>query len=142
MMKVSEIMTSQVETCSTDTPIQEVASQMLSLDVGSIPVVENGKLAGIITDRDIVIRGIASQFSLDTPVGQILSSDLVTGTPDMDTEDAAMLMAEHQIRRLPIVDNDQIVGIVSLGDVAVKDPSDEESEIALEDISKPAKPNE
>ncbi|TWT27796.1 CBS domain-containing protein [Planomicrobium sp. CPCC 101110] len=143
-MKVTEIMTTDVETCTTDTAIQAVAVQMLNLDVGSIPVVDTngGGLVGIITDRDIVIRGIAAQFSLDTPVGQILSSDLVTGTPDMDVEDAATLMAEHQIRRLPICEDNKLLGIVALGDIAVKDQSDEHAGEAIEDISKPASPND
>ncbi|MDN7244613.1 CBS domain-containing protein [Planococcus shenhongbingii] len=140
-MKVTEIMTTDVQTCTLDTPLQEIATWMLNLDVGSIPIVDNGKLAGIITDRDVVIRGIAAQFALDTPVRQILSSDLVTGTPDMDLEEAADLMAEHQIRRLPIVEGDRLVGIVSLGDVAVKDPSDMHAGSAIEDISKPAEPS-
>lgn len=139
-MKVTEIMTTDVETCSSDTPIQAVATQMMNLDVGSIPVTDGDRLVGIVTDRDIVIRGIAAQFTLDTPVGQIISSDLVTGRPDMDIEDAAALMSQHQIRRLPIVEDDRIVGIVSLGDVAVKDPSDQHAGEAIEDISKPAEP--
>ncbi|MGI2327599.1 CBS domain-containing protein [Planococcus sp. YIM B11945] len=142
-MKVTEIMTTDVETCTPDTPIQAVATQMMTLDVGSIPVAENGRLVGIVTDRDIVVRGIAAQFALDTPVGQIISSNLVTGTADMDIEDAATLMASNQIRRLPIVeDGDRLVGIVALGDVAVKDPSDQHAGAAIEDISKPAEPNE
>lgn len=142
-MKVTEIMTTEVETCTTDTTIQAVATQMLNLDVGSIPVLDTngGNLVGIITDRDIVIRGIAAQFALDTPVGQILSSNIVAGTPDMDVEDAAEMMAEHQIRRLPICENDKLLGIVSLGDIAVKDQTDENAGIAIEDISKPAEPN-
>jgi len=143
-MKVTEIMTTDVETCTTDTPIQAVAIQMLNLDVGSIPVVDTngGGLVGIITDRDIVIRGIAAQFSLDTPVGQIISSDLVTGTPDMDVEDAATLMADHQIRRLPICEDNKLLGMVSLGDIAVKDPTDKNAGTAIEDISKPSQPND
>lgn len=140
-MKVTEIMTSQVETCTTDTPIQEVATQMVNLDVGSIPVTgDDGKLAGIITDRDIVTRGVAAQVSFDTPVGKILSSDLITGTPDMDVEEAAEMMASNQIRRLPIVEDNRVVGIVALGDIAVKDPTDQHAGEAIEDISKPAKP--
>ena len=140
-MKVTEIMTTDVETCSPEATLQEIAIRMLELDVGSIPVSDDDKLIGIITDRDIVVRGIASQFSLDTPVSRIISSDMVTGTKDMDVEKAASLMAKHQIRRLPIVENNQVVGIVSLGDIAVKDPSDEDSAIALEDVSEPAEPN-
>lgn len=97
-------------------------------------------MVGMITDRDLVIRGIASQFSAETPISRILSSDTLTGTKDMDVEEAANIMAKHQIRRLPIVEDNKITGIVSLGDVAVKDPAPADSEVALEDISKPAEP--
>ncbi|WP_342388825.1 CBS domain-containing protein [Salinicoccus bachuensis] len=140
-MKVREIMTTEVETCGPETTIQEVASKMMELDVGSIPVTEDGNLRGIITDRDLVIRGIASQFSLETPVNRILSSDNVTGTPDMDVEEAANLMAQEQIRRLPIIEDNKVAGIVSLGDVAVDEEDPEDSEVALEEISKPAEPD-
>ncbi|MFC3419949.1 CBS domain-containing protein [Salinicoccus hispanicus] len=140
-MKVNEIMTTEVETCGPETTIQEVASKMMELDVGSIPVTEDGNLRGIITDRDLVIRGIAAQFSLDTPVNRILSSDNVTGTPDMDVEEAANIMAQQQIRRLPIIEDNRVVGIVSLGDVAVDEEDPEDSEVALEEISKPAEPD-
>jgi CBS domain-containing protein len=111
IMRITDIMTRDVETCSPDATLQEVSSRMLDWDVGSIPIVENDQLVGIITDRDIVIRGIAAQFSLDTPVRQILSSDLVTGTMDMDVEDASTLMAENQIRRLPIVEDNRLLGM-------------------------------
>jgi CBS domain-containing protein len=141
LMKVREIMTTEVETCGPETTIQEVASKMMELDVGSIPVTEDGNLRGIITDRDLVIRGIASQFSLETPVNRILSSDNVTGTPDMDVEEAANLMAQEQIRRLPIIEDNKVAGIVSLGDVAVDEEDPEDSEVALEEISKPAEPD-
>ena len=105
-MKITDIMTTDVETCAPEMSIQEIASKMLELDVGSIPISDGKRLFGIVTDRDIVIRGIASQISLDSPVSQILTSEMVTGTKDMSIEDAADLMAEHQIRRLPIVEND------------------------------------
>lgn len=140
-MKVRELMTSNVDMCTMDTPIQEVATHMLKLDVGSIPVTDNGKLAGIITDRDIVTRGVAAQLPLDTPVGQILSTHMITGSPDMDIKDAAELMATNQIRRLPIVENEKMVGIVSLGDIALKDPSHHLAGEAIEDISKSAEWN-
>ncbi|MDN7245066.1 CBS domain-containing protein [Planococcus shenhongbingii] len=139
-MKVTEIMTSNVDTCSTQTSLQEIAAKMKDLDVGSIPIVDNDKLVGIITDRDIVTRGIAEQKSLDSPVSDILSSNPVTASTDMDVEDAANLMAQHQIRRLPVVEGDKIVGIVSLGDIAVKDKSYDNAEIALDDVSEPAEP--
>ncbi len=139
-MKVTDIMTTDIQTCAPEATLQEVASKMQELDVGSIPISDGKKLHGIVTDRDIVTRGIAAQISLDAPVSQILSSDMITGTKDMDVEQAASVMAQNQIRRLPIVENDQVVGMVSLGDVAVKDPSNENAGIALEDISEPSEP--
>ncbi|MGO1058692.1 CBS domain-containing protein [Planococcus sp. FY231025] len=139
-MKVTEIMTGNVDTCTTEATLQEVASKMKELDVGSIPVVDNNKLVGIITDRDIVTRGIAEQLPLDSPISGILSSDAVTGSTDMSVEDAANLMSKHQIRRLPIVDGGEVVGILSLGDIAVKDTSYDNAEIALDDVSEPAEP--
>lgn len=139
-MKVKEIMTPNVETCGPNTTLQEVASKMKELDVGSIPVSDNEKLVGIVTDRDIVTRGIAEKISLDTPVSDILSSDIVKGNTEMDVEEAAELMADHQIRRLPIVENDQLVGIVSLGDIAVKDKTYGNADIALDEVSEPAEP--
>ncbi len=140
-MKVKDIMTTEIETCGPETTVQQVASKMMELDVGSIPVTEDGNLRGIITDRDLVIRGIASQFSLETPINRILSSSYVTGTPDMDVEEAANIMAQEQVRRLPIIEDNKVVGIVTLGDVAVDEEDPEDSEEALEEISKPAEPD-
>jgi CBS domain-containing protein len=140
-MKVTEIMTPDVDTCSPQATIQEVATRMRDLDVGSIPVADGDKLVGIVTDRDIVIRAIADQLSLDRPISEILSSTPVTGSVDMSVEDAANLMSQHQIRRLPIVENDKIVGIVSLGDIAVKDETYDNAEVALDDVSEPAEPD-
>lgn len=134
-MKITDIMTKDVETCAPETSLQEIASKMLELDVGSIPISDGKRLFGIVTDRDIVIRGIASQISLDSPVSQILTSEMVTGTTDMSIEDAADLMSEHQIRRLPIVENDQLIGIVSLGDIAVRDRTDDNASLILEEVS-------
>ncbi|RHW40044.1 CBS domain-containing protein [Lysinibacillus yapensis] len=140
-MRITEIMTSEVETCSPDTAIVEVAAIMKDLDVGSIPIVEDGHLKGTVTDRDIVVRGVAEDVSLNNPVSEILSPDVVTGNVDMSVEEAAELMAENQIRRLPIVEEDRLVGIVSLGDIAVKDRSNENTDTALENVSQPAAPD-
>jgi len=134
-MKITDIMTKDVETCAPEMSIQEIASKMLELDVGSIPISDGNRLLGIVTDRDIVIRGIASQISLDSPVSQILTSEMITGTTDMSIKDAADLMSEHQIRRLPIVENDRLAGIVSLGDIAVRDRTDDNASMVLEDVS-------
>lgn len=140
-MKITDIMTSEVDTCTPQSSLQEVAAKMKEINVGSIPVVDNDKLVGIITDRDIVVRGIAENVSLDSAVSEILSESIVTGTKDMSVEDAAELMADHQIRRLPIVENDKVVGMVSLGDIAVKDKSYGNADIALDEVSEPAEPD-
>lgn len=140
-MKVSDIMTNEVDTCMPKATLQEAAAKMKEINVGSIPVVDNDKLVGIITDRDIVIRGIADNLPLDTSVSEILSESMVTGTKDMSVEEAAELMADHQIRRLPVVENDKVVGIVSLGDIAVKDKSYGNADIALDEVSEPAEPD-
>lgn len=139
-MKIADIMTSEVDTCTPQTSLQEVAAKMKEINVGSIPVCDNDKLVGIITDRDIVVRGIADNLALDSAVSEILSETMVTGTRDMSVEDAAELMADHQIRRLPVVENDKVVGIVSLGDIAVKDKSYGNADIALDEVSEPAEP--
>lgn len=140
-MKVSDIMTSDVDTCFPNTTIHEAAAKMKEINVGAIPIVENDKLIGIITDRDIVVRGIADNLSLETAVSEIFSENTVTGSKDMSVEEAAELMAAHQIRRLPIVENDKVVGIVSLGDIAVKDKSYGNADIALDEVSEPAEPD-
>ncbi|MFC3212086.1 CBS domain-containing protein [Planomicrobium okeanokoites] len=139
-MKVADIMTKEVDTCNPGHSLQEVAAKMKEINVGSIPICKNEKLVGIITDRDIVVRGIADNLSLESAVSEILSENMVTGNKDMSVEEAAELMADHQIRRLPIVENDKVVGIVSLGDIAVKDKSYGNADIALDEVSEPAEP--
>lgn len=123
-MRIEEIMTTDVETCMPESTLQEVASKMREINVGSIPICEEDRLVGIVTDRDIVIRGIAEQLPGDTAISEILSEEVITGTVDLTIEEAADLMATHKIRRLPIVGNDRIIGIVSLGDLAIRDDSE------------------
>lgn len=122
-MRIEEIMTTDVETCMPESTLQEVASKMREINVGSIPICEEDRLVGIVTDRDIVIRAIAEQIPSDAAVAEILSAEVITGTVDLSIEEAAELMAAHKIRRLPIVENDRVVGIVSLGDLARRDVS-------------------
>lgn len=122
-MRIEEIMTTDVETCMPESTLQEIASKMREINVGSIPICEEGRLVGIVTDRDIVIRGLAEQIPSDAPISEILSAEVITGTVDLTVEEAAELMAVHKIRRLPIVANEQVIGIVSLGDLAIRDAS-------------------
>ncbi|HYX53097.1 MAG TPA: CBS domain-containing protein [Candidatus Limnocylindrales bacterium] len=135
-MKVRDIMTSEgLATATLDTTLTEISTRMRDENVGAIPIVdEEDRLAGIITDRDIVIRGIAAgEDPNECTAEDILSEELHTIHPEADIEEAADLMANRQIRRLPVVEDEIIIGMISLGDIAVK--SDEDASDALEDIS-------
>jgi CBS domain-containing protein len=137
-MNIRDVMTPNPRTVSPGDPIQNAARIMRDEDTGAVPVVDNGRPVGIVTDRDIVVRAVADG-QLDRPVRDIVSGDVVSARPDMSTKEAAELMSEHQVRRLPVVENDRLVGIVSIGDLAVKDPSDKRVGDALEDISQGVK---
>ena len=139
MQTISEVMSSDVQTISPEATIEEAAQEMRDGDFGLVPVVEEDQLLGVVTDRDIAIRAVAEGRDPSTPVREIMSEGVVWAKEDDSVEDAARIMSEHQIRRLPIVDADQrLVGIVSLGDFAV-DSSDIEPVVeALSDISRPS----
>jgi CBS domain-containing protein len=136
-MKVSEVMTSNVETISPDQTVQRAASFMLSADAGSIPVTDGDRLIGMITDRDIAVRGVAKGYGPDTTVRELMTDDLVTVRIDDDIEDAASRMSEAQVRRLPVIDEqDRLCGIVSLGDLS-READDDCADRALEGVSQP-----
>lgn len=132
---IRESMSKDLVTISSSQSIQEAAELMSSKNVGSIPVVDGGQVKGVITDRDITLRTTAQGRPNDTKVADVMSSNLVTGTPDMSSEEAAQLMASNQIRRLPIVENNQLVGYVALGDLATDQMSNEAAGQALTNIS-------
>lgn len=136
-MKVRDIMTSEgLATAALDTTLTEIATRMRDENIGAVPIVdEDDRLVGIITDRDVVVRCIAAgQNPEDCTAEEILSEELHTIHPEAAIEEAADLMANRQIRRLPVVEDEIIVGMISLGDIAVKSDEDDASE-ALEDIS-------
>ena len=135
MGTVNDIMTKEAECCSLLDNMYEVAVKMKDLNVGAIPIIDGGILVGMITDRDIVIRGIAEKNPGSTKVEKIMSDHLVTVTAETTTNEAAQLMAEHQIRRLPVVEGENLIGIVSLGDLATDQLTDEQAGDALSDIS-------
>lgn len=135
MTHISDIMTRDVETCSLKDSVFEVAVKMRELNVGVIPIVENKRLMGIITDRDLVLRCIAEKQPPSSKVEEVMSENLYTVTPDTTTQEAARLMAQEQIRRLPVVENGDLVGIVALGDLAVRDLTDNQAKHALSEIS-------
>ncbi len=140
-MKIRDIMTKDPDTVAPGTPIADVARMMRDLDVGIIPVVNEGDLMGVITDRDITIRVTAPGLNpFEVTVQDFLSPNPVTASPDDDIEKARDLMSEHQIRRLLITEGNKLVGIVSLGDLATRDKAeDTETGQVLEEISEPPK---
>jgi CBS domain-containing protein len=136
-MKVSEVMTRDVETVRADQTAQEAANFMLRADAGSIPVIEGDRLIGMITDRDIAVRGVATGNGPDTPVRELMSDDLIVARDDDDVEEVATKMSKAQVRRLPVIDREEkLCGIVSLGDLA-RETDDECAHEALEGVSQP-----
>ena len=118
-MKVSDVMTREVQTIGPDQTAKEAANFMLSTDSGSIPVTDGERLVGMITDRDIAVRGVAKGFAPDTPVSELMTKDCITAREDDDVSTVASKMSEAQVRRLPVIDGDEkLCGIVSLGDLS------------------------
>jgi CBS domain-containing protein len=116
---VQEVMTSNPTTVRPDTPATEAAQIMKKEDTGIVPIADGDRLAGVITDRDLTLKIVAEGGSPETTVGELASKDLVTIDPQQSLEEAARLMAEHQVRRLPVVEEDgRLVGILSQKDVA------------------------
>lgn len=135
MTQVRDIMTKEVETCSLLDTIHEVAQKMKEENVGAIPIIDNDRLVGMITDRDIVLRCVAERHPFSSKVEEVMSTNLFTITPETTTQEAARMMAQHQIRRLPVVEKGKLVGIIALGDFAVRDLTDHQAGEALSQIS-------
>lgn len=137
-MLVRDIMSKDIACIGTDESIEQAAKMMKQYDVGSIPVCSNKEIIGIVTDRDIALRSVAEgQNYKQQTVREIMTSDPVVGNPDMNVNDAVRIMSEKQIRRLPIVENNSLVGIVALGDISVEPRCQDEAEEALKNISQP-----
>lgn len=118
-MQVRELMTQDVSLISPSDTIGEAAKRMYRLDAGCLPVAEDNKLVGIITDRDIAVRAIAAGRGPETPVGAVMSNGVCYCFEDQDLDEIAANMADIQVRRLPVMDRDKrLVGILSLGDMA------------------------
>ena len=119
-MNVSEVMTAQVATASPRTTIAEVARTMAEIESGAVPVTDDGKVVGLITDRDIVLRVVAEGKGLDTPVAEVMTEGVETCREDDNVADATAKMGSKQIRRLVVLnESGKLAGILSLGDVAV-----------------------
>lgn len=144
MTTVAEVMTRGVRSMSPQDPVVQAAQAMDELNVGVIPVCEDEKVVGMVTDRDIVVRGVAQQADTKSlKLVDVMSTNVRCVHEDDDIDEVLSQMAQAQIRRLPVVDiNEKLVGIVSLGDVAAKTPEEEEDiALSLGDISTPAEPD-
>lgn len=140
-MRLRDLMTTDVRTCAPDTPLSDVARIMEEADCGFVPVVDGGRVAGVITDRDIVLRAVARGRDIRTTTArECMTSPAVTVGPDTDAHAAADLMADKQIRRLCVVDGGRLVGVVALGDLATERIHVDEAGEALSSISEPAQP--
>lgn len=134
-MKVKELMSTNITCVSEDTPVSQIAGHMRKNDVGSLPVCDDaGHIKGIVTDRDLVLRVMAKETT-DVTAGDIMTTDPVTVSPEQNIHDAALLFSAHKIRRLPVTEASRIVGMLSLGDVAVKPVYIDEAGDALSAIS-------
>ena len=124
MPTLKDIMTANPVTCTSDATIQDVARLMDERDIGDVILMDGDSIAGIVTDRDIVIRGLAQGLDGTASVSEVCTTDIVTLSPSDDVSKAAKLMADKAIRRLPVVEGGRPVGIVSLGDLAQeRDPN-------------------
>lgn len=120
MSKAYDVMTHALATCTQDASVAHVAAIMRDRDIGNVLVVEDGKLCGIVTDRDLALRALTGKDDpLQTPISKFMSTKVITGEAAWSLKQVAKTMARHQIRRLPIVQDGELVGIVSLGDVAL-----------------------
>jgi CBS domain-containing protein len=122
-MKVSAAMTRDVKLVKPETTIREAAAMMAQIDAGSLPVAENDRLIGMVTDRDIAIRAVA-EGSLQTKVSEVMTREMLYCFDDQELDDVAKNMGQNQVRRLPVINHDKrLVGILSLGDLARKENS-------------------
>lgn len=139
MQKLTDLMSRDVKVMSPEMTIREAANEMRQGDFGMLPVGENDRMIGAITDRDIAIRAIAQGKDGSTTVREVMSDGIFWVFEDESVEDAAKMMSQRQVRRLPVVDrNKRLVGIVALGDFAVETSEIRPAAEALSEISKPA----
>jgi CBS domain-containing protein len=141
-MKVRDIMTESPACCSPDQTVREAARLMAQNDCGAIPVVEESsrQVVGVITDRDLAVRVLAEGRGSDTKIGDVMTRDPACCTPEMDLRELERLMAERQVRRVPIVEDGRCIGVVAQADLARHPEAVSEQEIAhvVEEISQPA----
>jgi CBS domain-containing protein len=140
-MKIEKVMTPNAKSVEPLDTVANAARKIRDLNIGALPVTENQQLVGIITDRDITVRAVAEGRSTDsTPVREVMSSGIVYAFNDQEVEEVAALMEANQVRRVPVVDREKrLVGIVSLGDLALEPNGEDLGGHALKEISRPAR---
>lgn len=140
-MQIRDIMTRQVELVSPNTPLRDAARMMRDADIGFLPVGENDRLVGTLTDRDIAVRAVAEGKDVTScKVADAMTADIAYAFEDQDSSEAAQIMAEKQIRRLPVLNRDKrLVGVVALGDLATKTGDDDVVGQTVQDVSEPSK---
>ncbi len=140
-MKIKDIMTDDLAVISPDATVIEAAQLMQKHDVGVVPVCEGTNIVGLVTDRDIVVRNIAhGKDPNHTPVRDVMTTQVKAISPETSLSQAAGIMATQQVRRLPVIEEDRLIGMVSLGDLATKAKYDVEVSTTLGEISIPSKP--
>lgn len=139
MQKLKDLMSRDVQVVTPDMNIQDAAMQMLEGDFGMLPVVENDRMIGTITDRDIAIRAVAAGKECSTKVRDVMSEGIAWVFEDQSVEEAAQMMSDRQVRRLPVVDRSKrLVGVIALGDFAVESSEFQPAAQALSEISQPS----
>ncbi len=131
-----EIMTRNVRTARRELSLQEIAALMRDGDMGALPIVEDGKLVGIVTDRDIVVRAIAEGKDLDTKIGEVMTTEIFWAKEDDFVFEAIRLMGDKQVRRIPVLkESGELAGIIAMADIALEMEDEREIAETLEDIS-------
>jgi len=140
-VQIKDIMTKEVVFVNQEDTIEKAAQLMKDYNVGSIPVCDGQKIVGIVTDRDITLRCVSQGKDVKQVVSDVMTNNPVTAHPLTDVQEAARMMSDQQVRRLPITDHNNLVGIVALGDLAVDPKSKNNAGNALKDISVPSNPS-
>jgi len=117
-MKVKDIMTNHICCVAPDMTLENTSKIMCGADVGVVPVCGADGIIGIVTDRDIITRGVSKGFSPNEKIERVMSKNVISVTPDTEVKDAVQIMSDRQIRRLPVISNNEIVGMLSIGDLA------------------------
>ncbi|WP_373897696.1 CBS domain-containing protein [Haloimpatiens sp. FM7315] len=141
-MKIREVMTGEIASVNYEDTVERAAQLMKRYNIGSVPICDGEKVIGIVTDRDIALRSVADgQNVMRQCVREVMSTNPVTISPDMDVHEAARVMSERQIRRLLVVEEGNLIGMISIGDLAVEPKLSDNAGEALSSISEPASHN-